>query len=103
MKALLESIQLYDKLAFLESKQSIENYIKRIVVDSHPPRRLKHIIKPWQMDLYKVLIPLFEAAAGFPITTDKKAAFITAGKGSSKTSMIAQLVSWVLCFAKRKI
>jgi len=103
MKSMKEAIELYDAIAYLESQQSLRNYIDRIVVDSRPPQRLKHIIEPWQNNLYNVLIPLFEAAAGFPRTTNQLACFITAGKGSSKTSTIAQLVSWALCFSKRPI
>ncbi len=98
----MDDVQLYDQLAE-KSAVTLEGYLKFLIVDSRPPARLNKIVEPWQRDLYNLLTPLFESAAGHRTDIDCKAAFITAARGHAKTSMLAQLCIWSLCFSRRPL
>lgn len=95
-------IELYDLLAE-KSSETLPGFLDYFIADSRPPKRLKRIIEPWQSVLYGLLIPLFESAAGHRGDLERKAAYVTAPRGHAKTSMLAQMAAWSLCFAKRPI
>ncbi len=97
----LTDLELYDLYAATVAKD-LRQYLEYVVIDSRPPRRLSLAIEPWQRDLYAVLVPLFEAAAGIA-DTNRRCAFVVAPRGFSKTSTIAQLTNWLLCFARRPV
>ncbi len=97
----MNDLEVYYALAGLESK-TLAGYINHVVTDARPPKRLKGIIEPWQRTLYDLLTPPFELATGHR-NTAKRAAFVTAPRGHSKTSTVGQLLNWSLCYAKRPI
>lgn len=97
----MNDLELYDALAN-KSSATLQGYLDYVIVDSRPPRRLKLIMESWQLALYGLLTPLFESACGGP-KSERRAAFVVAPRGFSKTSTQAQLLNWALCYSKRPI
>lgn len=96
-----ELITAYNQVASQQSK-TLKGYFEWLVIDSETPSRFKSAAKPFQWELVNLLGPLFEAVSeGKPLTQNK--VYITAGRGSSKTSLLAMLLNWALNFSKRKL
>ncbi len=99
----IKSVSQYNKLAHEASKKSLNNFLEWAVIDSRPnPQRFKDCIQSYQKDMFKILIPLFDHAAGIK-ETKKRTAYLTGVKGCSKTSAIALCVGWLLQYAKQKV
>ena len=79
----MEVLQAFWKQAHEASKQGLQGYLDSLVIDSRPPARLKKLLQQnaWEEELLKLLIPLFEAAAGFGDTERKVRPYITAPRG----------------------
>jgi hypothetical protein len=98
----ISTIDLYNSYCDLEAKKGLNNYLANVVVDSMPPKLLSSIWAPWQANLFKLIVPLIESACGYT-KADKKALYVTAGRGHSKTSMVGMFLNWALCYSKRNI
>ena len=93
-------VERYLSLLAESESQRWDGYLKHLTIDSRPPGPFRP--EPWQQQIYNLLGPLFETAAGI-VHEPVRQIFIVAPKGSSKTSTTAQGLNWLLNFAKRPV
>lgn len=98
----LKVLQLFQNEAAQESAKGLRTFLSYAVMDSRPPNRFLNLVQanPWQDELLDLLIPLVEAACGFRPPVDKPCLYVTAPRGSSKTSLVALLAMWALVYSK---
>lgn len=101
----IDDIKKYNQLADLKSRHSLGEYFRYLVIDSKPVRqRWKNAADTWQHDLLADLIPAVEYATGHPTEYQgPRCFFVVMPRGHSKTSTVAQLLNWCLCYSVQHI
>lgn len=102
--SLVTDLQLSYALAWAESSYSAQSYLKHVVINSDPaPKRFSELAEPWQWDRANYVLPAVESVTGHnPGYQGPKNIWEVMPRGHDKTSFIARIMSWVLCFSKRK-
>src|SRR5579872_3029788 len=102
--SLISDLQLSYAIARAESAHSAHSYLKHVVINSDPqPRRFSELAEPWQWDRANYILPAVESVTGHNQSyRGPKNIWEVMPRGHDKTSFIARLMSWVLCFSKRK-
>jgi hypothetical protein len=87
------------------SSRSLRRHLDHVVINASPePKAWGAVREPWQDELIRHKIPLFEALA-FPGRPMPAAPFFcdVLPRGHDKSSLEGRLGSWLLLYAKRKI
>ncbi len=106
MSALKSDLEKYLALARRKSKLGLQNFLDLVSVETADKRvrRFLHVKEPWQQQLLDPLIPAVEQACGLHDNyRGPQKFFLTLPKGHAKTTKIALLVTWAVCFAPRPI
>ncbi len=92
------------ELARRQSAGSLGSFLDHLVINSSPPRRFKIIRESWQNEVIGPMVPAYEHVAGIRPAYDGPTSFWRGlPRGHNKTSLVADLAVWLLCYSRRPI
>lgn len=102
---LKEKVDLQNILADRMSGISFENYLKYVAINSSPePKKFADLAEDWQWDQARTVGPAIEAVMGLrPTYRGKRAFWRTMPRGHDKSSSIARLMNYALCYSRKSI
>lgn len=92
------------ELARRRSTRSLSAFLDHLVINSSPPRRFSLVREPWQDEVIGPMVPAYEHVAGLLPHYDGPTSFWRGlPRGHNKTSLVADLAVWLLCFSRQPI
>jgi hypothetical protein len=92
-------------LAEQDSTAGYIPYLRHVVVDCRPePARFSAVARQWQWEWAAQVAPALEAATGHrQLYNGPRCFWRTLARGHDKTTGLARLANWALCFSRRQI
>lgn len=98
-----ERIELYYKLCEQGARQSIGRFLDRVLIDSKPePAPFGDKAEPWQREIVRPIANAIEGLAGLRDYDGPRSFFICQARGHDKSSNLARIIAWSLCFSPKR-
>lgn len=86
------------------SRRSLSYYLNNVVINANPqPARFGDVAEPWQRQLYRPKIAMFEGLAGLRTYPGPWSFCDILARGHDKTSLEGRLATWLLLASRRQI
>lgn len=103
-RSLEKAVAAAHELARRQSAGSLGSFLDHLVINSSPPRRFKLVRESWQDEVIGPMVPAYEHVAGLRSDYDGPTSFWRGlPRGHNKTSLVADLAVWLLCYSRRPI
>ncbi len=101
----LQQLELRLERAVLDSQQSLELFLRHVVIDARPAARAFGLCcEPWQARLVASIAPAVECIAGVrPDYHGPRSFYFVLPRGHDKTGLVGRLVNWAVAFSRQPI